>query len=143
MLDRRKADRRLDEQTDRFPLCSTDFVPLGAAAPHPLNLNHILLKQGTGTADHLLPLGCYHLFYDFISLTSLLLPKLSGDLKYGPCPLARDFGSRVSGLVYHNINRSTDARRNEAFHFPTAKRLLRRSSVFFSLIPKGLSLSLV
>ena len=38
-------------------------------------------------------------FYDFISLTSLLLPKRSGDLKYGPCPPARDFGSRVSGLV--------------------------------------------
>ena len=37
--------------------------------------------------------------YDFISLTSLLLPKWSGDLKYGPCPPARDFGSRVSGLV--------------------------------------------
>ena len=39
-------------------------------------------------------------FYDFISLTSLLLPKWSGDLKYGPCPPARDFGSRVSGLVH-------------------------------------------
>ena len=38
-------------------------------------------------------------FYDFISLTSLLLPKWSGDLKYGPCPPTRDFGSRVSGLV--------------------------------------------
>ena len=38
-------------------------------------------------------------FYDFISLTSLLLPKWSGDLKYGPYPPARDFGSRVSGLV--------------------------------------------
>ena len=34
-----------------------------------------------------------------VSLTSLLLPKWSGDLKYGPCPPARDFGSRVSGLV--------------------------------------------
>ena len=41
-----------------------------------------------------------YFFYDFISLTSLLLPKWSGDLKYGPCPPARDFGSRVSGLVY-------------------------------------------
>ena len=38
-------------------------------------------------------------FYDFISLTSLLLPKWSGDLKYGPSPPARNFGSRVSGLV--------------------------------------------
>ena len=28
-----------------------------------------------------------------------LLPKCSTDLKYGPCPPARDWGSRVSGLV--------------------------------------------
>ena len=34
----------------------------------------------------------------FYSWTSLLLPKWSGDLKYGPCPPARDLGSRVSGL---------------------------------------------
>ena len=40
-----------------------------------------------------------YFFYDFISFISLLLPKWSGDLKYGPCPPARDFGSRVSGLV--------------------------------------------
>ena len=38
-------------------------------------------------------------FYDFISLTLLLLPKWSGNLKYNPCPPASDFGSRVSGLV--------------------------------------------
>ena len=35
-----------------------------------------------------------YFFYDFISLTSLLLPKWS-DLKYSPCPPV----SRVSGLV--------------------------------------------
>ena len=28
-----------------------------------------------------------------------LLPKCATDLKYGPCPPARDWGSRVSGLV--------------------------------------------
>ena len=39
-------------------------------------------------------------FFNYFSLTSLLLPKWSGDLKYGPCPPARDFGSRVSGLVF-------------------------------------------
>ena len=43
-------------------------------------------------------------FYDFISLTSLLLPKWSGDLKNGPCPPARDFGSRVSGLVLETVH---------------------------------------
>ena len=38
-------------------------------------------------------------FYDLIFLASLRLPKWSSDLKYGPCPPARDFDSRVSGLV--------------------------------------------
>ena len=42
------------------PCVLQDFVPFGAAALLPLNINHILLKQGTGTADHLLPLGCYY-----------------------------------------------------------------------------------
>ena len=40
-----------------------------------------------------------YFFYDFYIWTSLLLPKWSSDLKYGPCSPARDFGSRVSGLV--------------------------------------------
>ena len=40
-----------------------------------------------------------YFFNDFIFSTSLFLPKRSVDLKYGPCPPARDFGSRVSGLV--------------------------------------------
>ena len=40
------------------------------------------------------------LFFTFLqSSASLLLPKRSSDLKYGPCPPARDWGSRVSGLV--------------------------------------------
>ena len=43
-------------------------------------------------------------FYDFIFFTSLLLPKWSGDLIYGPCPPTRDFGSRVSGLVFDIIS---------------------------------------
>ena len=37
--------------------------------------------------------------YDFTSLTLLLLPEWSGDIKYGPCPPAPDFGSRVADLV--------------------------------------------
>ena len=40
------------------------------------------------------------LFFGFLRfLALLLLPKWSGDLNYGPCPPARDWGSRVSGLV--------------------------------------------
>ena len=42
----------------------------------------------------------FYFFLWFYSLTSLLLPKWSSDLKYGPCPPARDFGSRVSSLVW-------------------------------------------
>ena len=77
------TDGQTDGRTDS-PCVLQDFVPFGAAALLPFSLNHILLKQGTGTADHLLPLGCYY------SLTSLLLPKCSSDLKYGPFPPARD-----------------------------------------------------
>ena len=64
------TDGRMDGRTDGrtygrtygrtdSPCVLQDFVPFGAAALLPLNLNHTLLKQGTGTADHLLPLGCY------------------------------------------------------------------------------------
>ena len=65
-MDRSKADRRkaargtegrMDGRTDS-PCVLQDFVPFGAAALLPLNLNHFLLKQGKGTADHLLPLRC-------------------------------------------------------------------------------------
>ena len=49
-----------------------------------------------------------YFFYDFISLTSLLLPKWPGDLKYGPCPPARDLGSRVSGLVSFQCREKQD-----------------------------------
>ena len=61
--DRGKADRT-DGQTDgQISPVLQDFVPFGAAALLPLNLNHILLKQSKGTADHLLPLGCYGLYW--------------------------------------------------------------------------------
>ena len=60
-----QMDGRTDGRTD-FPCVLQDFVPFGAAALLPFNLNHSLLKQGTGTADHLLPLGCYFIvFFDF------------------------------------------------------------------------------
>ena len=55
----------MDGRTDS-PCVLQDFVPFGAAALLPLNLHHFLLKQGTGTADHLLPLGCYFLLISCI-----------------------------------------------------------------------------
>ena len=66
ILDRRKADRRTDRRTDGqtdSPCVLQNFVPFGATALLPVNLNYTLLKQGTGTADHLLPLGCYFLVH--------------------------------------------------------------------------------
>jgi len=58
----RGGDKQMDERTNGqtdSPCVLQDFVPFGAAGLLPLNLNHTLLKQGTGTADHLLLLGCY------------------------------------------------------------------------------------
>ena len=52
----RQTEGQMDGWTDS-PCVLQDFVPFGAAALLPLNLNNTLLKQGTGTADHLLPLG--------------------------------------------------------------------------------------
>ena len=46
----------------------------------------------------------YFTFLRFLpSLGSLSLPKWLNDLKYGPCPPARDLGSHVSGLVFFNL----------------------------------------
>ena len=43
-------------------------------------------------------------FFGFLRfLASLLLPKWWSDLNYGPCPPARDWGSRVSGLVFNRM----------------------------------------
>ena len=39
------------------------------------------------------------LWFFFFALQ--LLPKCSTDLKYGPCPPTRDWGSRVTGLVFY------------------------------------------
>ena len=56
-----RTDGRTDGRTDS-PCVLQDFVPFGAAALLPFSLNHTLLKQGTGTADHLLSLGCYSFY---------------------------------------------------------------------------------
>ena len=53
-----------------------------------------------------------YFIYDFYIWTSLLPPKWSSDLKYGPCPPACNFHSRVSGLVHmHSCVRSLFAKR--------------------------------
>ena len=45
------GDERIEGRMDRWtdsPCVLQDFVPFGAAGLLPLNLNHTLLKQGTG-----------------------------------------------------------------------------------------------
>ena len=49
-----------------------------------------------------------YFFWGFLRFSaSLLLPKWSSDVKYGPCPPARDWGSRVPGLVKKYIKSMT------------------------------------
>ena len=68
-----RTDGRMDGWTDS-PCVLQDFVSFGAAALLPLNLNHFLLKQGTDTADHLLPLGCYYpCFFDGIPVLKIVI----------------------------------------------------------------------
>ena len=57
-----QTDGRADGQTDSLGVLQDPFE---AAALLPLNLNHTIHKQGTGTADHLLPLGCFCLIENF------------------------------------------------------------------------------
>ena len=54
-------DGRKDEWMDGQipPMFYRTSSSFGAAALHPLNLNHTLHKQGTGTADHLHPSGLF------------------------------------------------------------------------------------
>ena len=53
------------------------------------------------SVSRLVGLSVHHilLFSGFYLFTLLLLPKCSTDLKYGPCPAAHNWVSRVSGLV--------------------------------------------
>ena len=47
------------------------------------------------------PIGPSHFtcFISLLSFSSLLQPKFFREIKYDPCPLARNLGSRISGLV--------------------------------------------
>ena len=60
-----KCAQSTDGQTDerKSPCVLQDFVPFGAAALLPLNLNQTLLKQSTGTADHLTLLRLFFSFF--------------------------------------------------------------------------------
>ena len=53
-----QRDVHTEGQTDS-PCDLQDFVHFGALALLTLNFIHIPLKQGIGTADHLLSLGCH------------------------------------------------------------------------------------
>ena len=68
-----RTDGWMERRAD-FPCVLQDFVRFGAAALLPFNSNHTLLKQGTGAADHLLPLGCYY-FFCIIKLCGLTVER--------------------------------------------------------------------
>ena len=84
-----QTEGRMDGRTDS-PCVLQDFVPFGAAALLPSNLHHILLKQGTGTADHLLPLGCY-----------FLLPQGPPGPPEARAPLLRGGWTPLSTALWH------------------------------------------
>ena len=50
-----KKEKEKEKEKDKIPhMCeSIGHRPLRGRCPAPLNFNHNLLKQGTGTADHL------------------------------------------------------------------------------------------
>ena len=90
-------DRRTDGRTDS-PCVLQDFVPLGAAALLPFNLNHLLLKQGTGTAYHLLPLGCHYLL-PFLSCQvsgEAAIPEATLIMEANPSAMERVVGTSSS-----------------------------------------------
>ena len=62
------------------------------------------VRRSVGPSVHPF-VGPSHFTYSALMgvLALLLLPKSSTDLNYGPCPPARDWGSRVSGLVFSRI----------------------------------------
>ena len=68
-----------------------------------INFSHVHTTLHPALSVHPLVGRSHYFFYDFYFRTSLLLPKWSSDLKYGPCPPAHDFGSPVFGLVHRKI----------------------------------------
>ena len=58
---------------------------------------YVTLHPALSVALSVRPSVTLYFFLRF--LAPLLLPKWSDDLNYSPCPPARDWGSRVSGLV--------------------------------------------
>ena len=65
-----------------------------------------LVRWSVGPLVHPSVRPSHFTFLEFLrSLASLLLPKWWSDLKYGPCPPARDWDSRVSGLVWVTVTK--------------------------------------
>ena len=111
---RKKKKKRKQEKKNpvslKPPLLSHPlFSPLSPPALLASLLNFLIgFVQSNATLQLVCPLVGpsvnpsirFYSWYFLRFLASLFPPKFSSDLKYGPCTLARDWGSRVSGLVH-------------------------------------------
>ena len=70
------------------------------------------------------------LFYVYDIFISLILPKWTSDLKYGPCPPARNWGGHVSIEIILKINLQTV---HLATKFPLVKRTCYVQHAFFDV----------
>ena len=118
-----------------IPACKTEnrSPPLPGshyiAFSHYLHRNEIPTFQSRATRLYsplcrfVRPTICWSVCHSFSGLTGistlLLLPKYSTDLKYNPCPPARNWGSRVYGLVLStckNKTRQMEVRKYRVVH---------------------------
>ena len=104
-----RANERTNKVTNeqKSPCVLQNFVPFGATALLPPILNHFLLKQGRGTDDHLLPLGCYYLNY---TRRATLLRKTRPDTR--PIPVADGWAGAEMRVFTLSNSIITDGRTN-------------------------------
>ena len=75
----KQMDGRTDGRTDS-PVFYRNLFPLGMMPCSPSTHTHAPLRQGRGTADHLLPLGCYCfcLFIGIVKVSFIFAVKKNG-----------------------------------------------------------------
>ena len=74
-------------------------------------------------------------FHDFFFGPHCSCPNGRKNLKYGPCPPARDFGSRVSGLVFFR-DYFQSSRAQIGFRLNTTWKFIKRSSSLLAYVQR-------